>query len=321
MGSLAAPALLAAVLELTGAVGTHDPTVVKEGQSYYRFSTGDGIPIARSSDLKDWEQVGRVFLENPAWTAEAVPGSTSFWAPEVVFRDGRWRVYYSVSTFGSQVSAIGLASSPTLDEKSPEYAWRDDGLVMASKEGDDYNAIDAAIVADDRGKDWLLWGSFWGGLKLRSLDAGGKPPAGDSEILDIANRWAPPNSVEGGYILPKDGWYYLFCSFDFCCRGVESTYRIAMGRSRAVTGPYLDKAGLDLNEGGGTILRDGDGDPRWAALGHNSIFTEGTEHWLVYHGYDKRRGGAPVMVLEKLLWDEDGWPVAPGQLLKTTAEN
>lgn len=309
------PMLLSAVLELTGAVGTHDPTIVKEGQTYYRFSTGDGIPIASSPDLRDWTNEGRVFDENPEWTAQAVPGSTAFWAPEVVFRNGRWRIYYSVSTFGSQISALGLVSSPTLDPNSPNYGWKDEGLVLTSSEDDDFNAIDPAVVADADGRDWLLWGSFWGGLKMRALESSGKPRA-DAETFDIANRRISPDSVEGGYVLAKDGWFYLFASFDFCCRGLDSTYRMVVGRSRSVTGPYLDKNGDDLNEGGGSPLRDGEGDPRYAAVGHNSIFSEGGDHWLVYHAYDKRRNGAPILGIERLFWDEEGWPIAPGQLLK-----
>lgn len=318
MGSIAAPALLAAVLELTGAVGTHDPTIVKEGSQYYRFQTGPGIPIAVSNDLKDWTMTGSVFQKNPGWTAKTVRGSTDFWAPEIVFRNGQWRVYYSVSTFGSQVSAIGLATSPTLDPRNSGYGWQDEGVVITSGPKDDFNAIDPAVITDADGNDWLLWGSFWGGLKMRRLDnATGKPLEGSDKVYTIADRKVPPNSVEGGYILAKDGWYYLFASFDFCCRGLESTYKMVVGRSQTITGPYLDQKGRSLLAGGGTVLRDGTRDKRYAAMGHNSIFTEGEDHYLVYHAYDKRRDGAPILAIEKLLWDEQGWPVSPGQLLKT----
>lgn len=311
-------ALREAVPRLTGEVGAHDPTIVRDKGLYYRFATGAGIPMAVSADLKAWKPAGQVFAENPAWTGELVPGSTWFWAPEVVFRQGRWRVYYSVSTFGSPVSAIGLVSSPTLDATSPDYGWRDDGVVITSKEGDEYNAIDAAVASDHLGQDWILWGSFWGGLKLRKLDTvTGKPPVGDQKIFGLAHRRVEPDSVEGGFILPRGGWYFLFCSFDFCCKGLNSTYRIAVGRSKAITGPYLDREGRDLNQGGGSVIRDGQGDELYAAMGHNSIYTEGTDAWMVFHGYSRHRDGAPVLALEKLFWDDEGWPLAPGQLLKT----
>lgn len=302
---------------MTGAVGVHDPTIVKEKDRYYRFATGDGIEVSVSRDLKHWETPGKVFSRNPDWTSWAVPGSTWFWAPEVVYRQGRWRLYYSVSTFGSQTSAIGLVTNATLDDRSPNFGWTDEGLVLASSPVDDFNAIDPAMVADDAGEDWFLWGSFWGGLKLTRLDSTtGKLPSTRQPIYTVADRQRTPNTVEGGYILRRDGWYYLFCSFDFCCRGLESTYRIVVGRSREVTGPYLDRQGVSLAAGGGSVLRCGTDDPRYAALGHNSIFVENDDQYLVCHGYDKRREGAPSLVLEKLLWDDHGWPVAPGQLNK-----
>jgi arabinan endo-1,5-alpha-L-arabinosidase len=311
--------LTLAVPDLKGSVGTHDPTIVREGSTYYRFATGDRIPVATSPDLVHWTDVGTVFDANPAWTAVAVPGSTWFWAPEVVHRDGRWRIYYSVSTFGSQVSAIGMASSRTLDQTSTAYRWRDDGLVVISSSADDFNAIDPAVVNAD-GADWLVWGSFWGGLKMVRLDPRGHVAAGDNPVLSLASRQIEPNTIEGGYILPWEGWYYLFASFDFCCRGLDSTYRIVVGRSRNVSGPYLDRDGKDMNQGGGTVIRDGDLDPRYAAMGHNSIFVDDGTAWLVFHGYDRRRDGAPVLVLERLSWDQ-GWPQAPGQLLKTYQRN
>lgn len=307
-----------AVLHLTGDDGTHDPTIVREKGVYYRFATGPGIPIAASADMKNWKSAGQVFGVNPPWTGELIPGSTWFWAPEVVYRQGRWRIYYSVSTFGSPVSAIGLASSPTLNPRDPGYAWRDDGVVITSKVGDDFNAIDAAVASDEFGQDWILWGSFWGGLKLRKLDSlTGKPPLGDQKIYHLAHRRVEPDTIEGGFILARGGWFYLFCSFDFCCRGLNSTYRIAVGRSKTITGPYLDRDGRDLNQGGGTVIRDGEGDQFYAALGHNSIYTEGLDAWMVFHAYSRHRDGASVLAIEKLFWDDEGWPLAPGQLLKT----
>jgi len=308
------------VPDLKGSVGTHDPTIVRQGSTYYRFATGDRIGVATSPDLVHWTDASPVFAANPGWTAEAVPGSTWFWAPEVVYRAGRWRVYYSVSTFGSQVSAIGLATSPTLDSSDPAYGWRDEGPVITSSPADDFNAIDPAVVADENGTDWMLWGSFWGGLKMVRLDASGHQDRGDNPVITLAHRHLEPNTVEGGFILPRDGWYYLFASFDFCCRGLNSTYRIVVGRSRSVTGPYLDQDGKDMAAGGGTVIRDGDGDHRYVALGHNSIFSENDDAWLVCHGYDRHRDGAPILVLERLLWD-GAWPLCPGQLLKTHQGN
>lgn len=294
---------------LTGDIGTHDPTIVREGDRYYRFATGDGISVAVSSDLVHWESAGKVFAANPDWTSVTVPGSTWFWAPEIVFRQGFWRLYYSVSTFGSQVSAIGMAMSRTLDPSLPTTAWVDRGVVVQSKQGDDFNAIDPAIVSDEKGNDWLIWGSFWGGLKIRPLQTDGFVLPNSSPTT-IASRQLEPNTIEGGYALFRNGWFYLFCSFDFCCRGMNSTYRIAIGRSRAVQGPYVDQEGRELTRGGGTVLRHGDDDSHYVALGHNSLLIDQGRTWLVCHGYDRFRDGAPILVLEELNWpdDKDAWP-------------
>lgn len=292
----------------------HDPVVVKEGGSYYLFSTGRGITVHTSNDRKTWEGRTRAFAEPVPWTAGTVPGSTDhYWAPEVVRRNGRWHLYYSVSTFGKNRSVIGLATSPTLDPKNPDYRWRDEGLVVESKPGDDYNAIDPNVVEDEKSHPWLSFGSFWGGIRLVPLDPKtGKPPKG-ARLVPIASRPNTPEiqgSVEAPYILRRGGFYYLFVSFDFCCRGVDSTYNVRVGRAKQITGPYVDCDGKPMLEGGGTSVVTGAG--RWRGPGHNSVFRDGKDDWLVYHAYDAEDKGVPKLRTERLTWDADGWPRAEG---------
>lgn len=298
-------------LHLSGAVGAHDPTIVECDGSFYRFSSGLGIPVAVSKDLHAWSSAGTVFDRRPGWTSATVPGVVDFWAPEVLSLGGRYRIYYSVSTFGSNLSAIGLASNATLDPSSPNYAWIDEGPVIRSSATDDFNAIDPSVAFDAAGVPWLAFGSFWSGIKLIKLDRDtGKAADPAGRPLPIARRPDPPDAIEGAYILPKGEWFYLFVSFDFCCRGTRSTYSIRVGRAASIQGPYFDHDGRPLLEGGGTLLRES-GD-RFKGPGHNSILVSKGIYYLVYHAYDAHLGGLARLRIEPLNWDDEGWPYVRG---------
>jgi arabinan endo-1,5-alpha-L-arabinosidase len=235
----------------------HDPAVIRQGTHYYLFCTGRGIPIRISTDLVNWQRTGRVFENDvPAWVKETIPEAMGLWAPDISFSKGLYRIYYSVSTFGSQRSAIGLVVNRTLDPADPNYRWEDRGIVIDSAPGrTDFNAIDADAFTDEDGKAWLVFGSFWSGIKMIRLDANSGMPA-DPNIIAIASR-PGSDAIEGACLMRHDGYYYLFASFDLCCKGVDSTYKIMVGRSRTVTGPYTDRSGLDMREGGGTLILAG----------------------------------------------------------------
>lgn len=289
-----------ALLELSGLVSSHDPTIVKENGVYYRFQTGEGLPFFKSKDLRHWEITGLVFKQNPDWTKEKIPGSTSFWAPEIVRRDGWWRVYYSVSTFGSNRSAIGMVRSKTLDVDSPDYGWEDLGPVIESKPEDNFNCIDPAVFKDSDGHDKFLFGSFWGGLQLLDLDDDGFVKNGQVP-RNVASRKTDPNPVEGGFVFPHEGKFYLFASHDFCCRGTASTYHIVYGVASSAEGPYLDEEGVDMRESGGTTLRDGFSFAKWAGPGHNSVFKDDDgKIYMVYHGYDREDDGKFKLLVEEI---------------------
>src|SRR4051812_23339790 len=236
------------VLTLEGDVeGTHDPSAMRQGSTYYVFATGlahpGHIPIRCSSDLRHWKFCGHVFDEIPAWATQEIPGVKALWAPDISFAHGEYRLYYAASTFGKRDSAIGLAVNKTLDASSRDYKWVDRGMVLRSHaEQDDWNAIDPNLAEDAKGGEWLDYGSFWGGIKMRRIDPeSGKTSAHDSKLYDLAARPHGPghaDAIEAPFIMRHDGFYYLFVSFDFCCRGARSTYNVVVGRSKDITGPY-----------------------------------------------------------------------------------
>lgn len=292
------------VLELSGDLGVHDPTIIQADGAFTIFSTGPGIQVKRSSDLLAWQNDGRVFATNPAWIAKEVPGASDLWAPDIAYFGGVYHLYYSASTFGSQRSCIGHATATDL----ATLDFVDHGPVICTSDSDDYNAIDPAFSVDTSGTPWLTFGSFWSGIKLIRLDAEGKRSG--TELYPLASRDAV-EAIEAPYLVRHGSYFYLFASFDLCCRGSASTYRVMVGRSKSVTGPYVDRSGTPmLSAGGGTSVVLGD--QRWHGPGHNAVLTVGAEQYLVYHAYDAEHGGAPTLRIAELLWDDAGWPIPAG---------
>jgi arabinan endo-1,5-alpha-L-arabinosidase len=291
----------------------HDPTLIKEGDTYYLFSTRAGIAIRCSKDLISWRLCGDVFAHLPGWAVTDVQGVRGLWAPDVSYFNGKYHVYYSASTFGSNRSSIGLVTNQTLDPNSDKYRWQDQGKIISSNPPDDWNAIDPNLVIDEEGQPWLSFGSFWGGIKMRKIDpATGKLSTTDTTLYSLASRPRTPESpgpIEAPFIIRKNGYYYLFVSFDFCCRGPNSTYNIRVGRSRRITGPYTDQANKLMTEGGGTVVVTGGS--RWRGPGHCAILQDKDGEKLIYHAYDANWRGAPTLRIASLIWDSSGWPTIP----------
>ncbi|MDV3455637.1 arabinan endo-1,5-alpha-L-arabinosidase [Sphingomonas sp. HF-S4] len=304
-----------APISLAGDIApAHDPAIIRQGARYYVFTTsqerqGEGlIHVRTSSDLANWTRAPSVFAQMPGWVQDAVPGARGIWAPDIVFAQGEYRLYYSISTFGKNRSAIGLATSPSLAKP----VWTDRGQVIASGQGDDFNAIDPAVFADPKGGQWMAFGSFWSGLKLVRLDRRtGLRAAGDATVHSIARR-PSPGAVEAPFVIRRAGFYYLFASYDFCCRRAESTYYTVVGRSKDPKGPYLDREGKKLTEGGGTRVLHADLDPskRFVGPGHVAILREPKQDYIVYHAYDTHAKGTPTLRIQPLGWTRDGWPLA-----------
>ncbi len=286
----------------------HDPCLIKEGSDYYVFSTGKGIPIRRSRDLIHWEAIGQVFAQDtPGWARAAVPKSEIIWAPDIAYFQGRYHLYYSVSSFGSNRSVIGLATNKTLNPLSTDYLWRDEGKAFESQPGDDYNAIDSNVLPQGKARLAFVFGSFWSGVKLTTADQKTGKPLPGAPIRALARR-SSPDAIEAPFLVRRNGFYYLFASFDFCCRGVRSDYNLRVGRARHLEGPYEDRAGKLLTEGGGTVLLATQG--QVIGPGHCAILKDGRRWWLAHHFYDGADNGVPTLQIRPLAWDAQGWPSA-----------
>jgi len=303
----------------------HDPTMAREGGTYYLFSTGDpagaigngNIQIRTSANLRDWTYAGTVFAAKPAWITSALGNIPNLWAPDISYFGGLWHLYYAGSSFGSNNSVIGLATTPTLDPRSPRYHWTDQGLAFRSTSADNFNAIDPSLATAADGGKWLAFGSFWSGIKLIRLDADTGKPAASPTVYSLAAKPAP-DAEEGAGITYHDGYYYLFVSVGFCCRGISSTYHIQVGRSASITGPYLDAAGTSLLDGGGMDVQGTDGG--MVGPGGEFVFTGSGSAYLVYHYYDAFDNGAAWIQVRPLTW-ADGWPVTGRALVPVPGQD
>lgn len=311
--AMSTPDYASKIMSLKGAIGAHDPVLIKADGKYYRFATGPGIPIGCSADLISWTDCGRVFSRLPVSIYKAVPDVKDLWAPDISYRNGKYYLYYSGSTFGSNKSAIALATNTTLDSLSKDYKWVDEGVVVDSQPSYSYNAIDPNLIEAQDKTLWLAFGSYWTGIKLQQLDPQTGKALPNTQLHALAQRFENNGSIEGSFIVYRDGYYYLFVSFDSCCQGVKSNYNIRVGRAKDVTGPYLDRDGKAMLKGGGTLLLDSK--PDWKGPGHNGILIEGDRYDIVYHAYDVKSNGTPLMHIEELIWTNDGWPQVPSQLL------
>ena len=302
---------------VTDTVMVHDPVMAYERGQYYLLSTGNGLQWATSKDRKTWVVQSTPFIEQlPQWTQDSVPGFRNHvWAPDIVRWHNRWWLTYSCSTFGKNTSAIGLMSADRLNGE-----WRDEGCLVKSQEKrNDWNAIDSNIAIDDNDTPWMVWGSFWDGIQLARLDTTmhlatapvtiarrhrlGDPNAAENPTSKFAGR----NAIEAPFIFKHDGYYYLFVSWDYCCRGAKSNYRVAVGRSKTIDGPYLDREGKDMAKGGGTLFLEGD-KQEFEAAGHCAAYHFDGEDIFICHGYSTRLNGQSILVQHTIKWTSDGWP-------------
>lgn len=299
----------------------HDPVMAYEDSTYYMFCTGMGIQQLTSKDRKTWTvKAEPVMTVIPKWAHDSVPGFTHHvWAPDIIKWHGRWWMAYSCSTFGKNGSAIGLLSTRQLAYP----IWNDEGCIVSSREKrDNWNAIDPNFVIDDEDTPWLFWGSFWDGIQMARLDTtmhiaqGEQPrtiarrysPKSKSQMANPTSKFAGNNAIEAPFVMRHGGYYYLFVAWDYCCMGSKSTYRVAVGRSKRVDGPYLDREGVDMREGGGTLVIEGD-KRQFEAIGHCAAYHMSGEDIYISHGYSVEHKGAAILVQRNISWDKDGWPV------------
>jgi hypothetical protein len=308
-----------AQMPVLGDSWAHDPsTMIKDGNRYYVFRTSAGILGKYSTDLRNWTASGPVAPTGPpAWASNAVPGhdpNNWAWAPDIAFFNGKYHLYYSISQWGTIDSAIGLFSSPSLIAPT----WTDQGKVIQSDasccpqpETDltANNCIDPSILVDTNSTVWMAFGSYSDGILVTQLDpTTGKrlnPAVAPTKIASSTAAFFA-NTTEAACLFQRGGSYYLFLNYGGCCSGIDSTYNIRVGRSATVLGPYLDKNGIAMLNGGGTVVLESTG--RFIGPGHAGILNDNGTNWFTYHYYDANANGAAKLGLNQLFWTADGWP-------------
>jgi arabinan endo-1,5-alpha-L-arabinosidase len=299
--------------KLSGDTRIHDPSIVEVDGKYAAFGTGEqglyrgAIRVKTSPDGLNWTDAGAIGKGVPQWATETLGYKPmNIWAPSISRRGDTFFLYYALSSFGLNTSAIGMMTNTSFDPAKPGENWRDQGLVLMSKADDDFNAIDPFRVDLADGRAFLSYGSFWSGIKLRELNPQtGKLVAENAPVFSLAARQGG-GAVEASSILEHDGKFYLFVSFDQCCKGIASTYNMRVGRADKIEGPYLDKDGKAMREGGGSLLLASTG--RFIGPGGEEPVKTGHGDMLAYHYYDGDEGGVAKLQLSPLSWSSDGWP-------------
>ncbi|GGF71583.1 family 43 glycosylhydrolase [Wenyingzhuangia marina] len=329
--------------------GLHDPSnIVKDGDRYWIFATGDGIHAMYSYDLITWQNGPSPFTktEFPEWINSYVKGGTNndgdavfhgaFWAPDIIKMNGRYYLYYSCSEWGTMTSTIGCVSTKSLNPDSPDYNWVDAGFlgIWSYQPGLALNAIDPALTRGHDNKIWMTYGSFnERGMVVTEIDSISGIPKNYSGNLPgktIANSFTGPNTGvyfegEGATMIYRDGYYYIFYNKGGCCNGIASSYYVIMGRSESAKGPFVDKEGKPLvtygTPSGGTLFFKHDDarglEDRYYGPGHIGIYSEGGVDYVSFHYYDPKgyypseeanNMGGPTLGFGKLDWGSDGWP-------------
>jgi arabinan endo-1,5-alpha-L-arabinosidase len=293
------------LIPLSGNVELVDPSVLFDGQAYWIASTGPGMPLRSSTDLRDVTLLGDAVDGLPDWADDAVPAATHYWSPDLASFGGRYHLYYALASSTPRQACIGHA---TATELGTVGAWTDDGApLLCTQPEADWFAIDPSVLVEADGSAWLLVGSSRAGLKLFELNEdGGLTTAAPTPVA------ARPDGgvIQASAITRRGDYYYLFSSFDQCCQGVDSTRSIRVGRSASRLGPYLDRQGLALLDGGGTtLLQSGE---RWRGPGSNDVLHRGDQSYHFFFAYDAERDGRSFARLSTLTWDEEGWPRSAG---------
>ncbi len=296
------------ILQLSGSLPFHDPTLFHAADRYWIYGSGTGLETKSSADMLDWQAGAPIFGQNPSWIANLVPDVTDLWSPSVAYFGSLYHLYYSASVFGSDQSCIGHATASAIGSGA---TFDDQGSVICSNvsgQTDDFNAIDPAVFLESDVEPWLVFGSYDSGIKLIQLDASGARLG--SQLVALAARSSDNPAIQEPSLFKWRDYYYLFVSFDQCCQGVNSTHNIRVGRSRQLLGPYLDQDGVDMMNGGGTLVLAGDA--RWPGPGSNMVYEEPGRRVNVYHAYDADNNGVNTLRIAELAFDNDGWPISAG---------
>ena len=289
--------LTATAIAQVGKPFIHDPSTITECEGkYYTFGTGGG---------------GLISQDGWTWYGGGVrPGGGA--APDVVKIGDRYLVVYGATgggLGGGHNGRILTMWNKTLDPKSPDFKYSE-AVVVASSDGvEDNDAIDPGILLDPTdGRLWLSYGTYFGFIRLVELDPKTGKRVEGNKAINIAI------DCEATDLIYRDGWYYLLGTHGTCCDGANSTYNIVVGRSKKVTGPYLDNMGRDMLKGGGKMVLAAS--ERLLGPGHfgRTILENGVEKMSCHYEADLDQSGRSVLGIRPLLW-KNGWPVA-GEIFK-----
>ncbi len=295
-------------------VFAHDPVLYRDGEIYHLFASHEGFAHWTSSDLVNWTRVAPAMPKPFEWGVWKYGARVGQWAPDVVKFNGLYHFYYSFSTWGSRKSSIGVMVSRSLDPSSPDYGWEDRGPVVESEHNSDFNAIDPALIVDPAGQPWMAYGSYNSGIYLLKIDASTGKTVGDRVHLSAR----PFNTqIEAAQLFHHDGWYYHLVSYDGCCAGTQSTYKLVVGRSKSITGPYVDRGGKPMTEGGASLLLS---THDWCVGPGQSSTIVGKDGatYLAHHYYDARLNGRPSLAVRRVAWDDEGWPLLAEPIAEPT---
>jgi len=278
-----------------------DPTIIKAHDGYfYLYATEDtrNVPIYKSNNLIDWKFTGTAFTNDTRPRFEPRGG---IWAPDIEYINGKYLLYYSMSRWGGvQTCGIGVAVAD-----KPEGPFTDKGKLFISNEIGVTNSIDQFVMEED-GKKYMFWGSFHGIYAIELSDDGLSLKPG-AEKIKVAG-----SAFEGTYIYKRNGYYYLFASIGSCCEGAKSTYKLVVGRSRNLFGPYVDKTGKDMMNNGYSIVIGSNS--HFVGNGHCSEIVKDNDgnEWMFYHGVNLNNPQGRVLLLDQVKWDNNAWPFVEG---------
>ena len=281
-----------------------DPTVILTEDGFYLYATQTDkywVPIYFSKDLVNWE-FKRTAFRNA--TKPQIPGGGAFWAPEIRHINGKYVLYFSWAKWGdgdASYTAVATSDSPLGDFVNSKE--------LLTKEDFGSNCIDQFYYEEDN-KKYMFVGSF-NGIYVTELTDDGLSVKRNENGTPTLKKQVCGKAFEGTNIYKKNGYYYLFASINNCCDGERSRYKVVVGRSQDLLGPYLDKSGKDMINNAWELVLEGDGQ-KFFGPGHNSIIVQddaGTD-WMIYHSYVKENGevGGRLGMLDRVLWTEDGWP-------------
>ena len=278
-------------LALDGEPFIHDPsTVVQSDGKYFTFGTGGG---------------GLMSDDGWTWHSGAVrPGGGA--APDVMKIGDRYLVAYGATgggLGGGHNGRILTMWNKSLDPQSPDFKYSEATVVASSDGAEDCDAIDPSLCLGPDGRLWLTYGTYFGFIRLVELDPKTGKRVEGNQPVNVAI------DCEASDLIYRDGWYYLLGTHGTCCAGASSTYNIRVGRSKNVTGPFLDNMGIDMLKGGGKLVVAANG--RYIGPGHfgREVLGDDVEKFSCHYEADLDRGGRSILDIRALLW-KDGWPVA-----------